>query len=142
MAPASANSQKRRFCSRPATSGLPLQADLFRALRHFRTCLVCSSAPNPSDPQPPNLTTKRQKTDIPTLLSADILALRLQIHFARQMLWKLDGRCPPHADRRDFGSCASRLSGCGLCLLDTLRRTCEQLRKKEWPSVNTSNGFR
>jgi hypothetical protein len=35
--------------------------------------------PHPSDPQPPNLTTKREKTDIPTLLSADILALLL--HF-------------------------------------------------------------
>src|SRR5258708_28040776 len=33
--------------------------------------LACSSAPHPSDPQPPNLTTKREKTDIPTLLSAD-----------------------------------------------------------------------
>jgi hypothetical protein len=31
----------------------------------------------PSDPQPPNLTTRRRKTDIPTLLSADILALLL-----------------------------------------------------------------
>src|SRR5450759_2610578 len=40
------------------------------------SALACSSAPHPSDPQPPNLTTKREKTDIPTLLSADILALR------------------------------------------------------------------
>src|SRR5437879_9117331 len=43
------------------------------------SALVCSSAPHPSDPQPPTLTTKRGKTDIPTLLSADILALRLHI---------------------------------------------------------------
>src|SRR5258705_6552533 len=35
------------------------------------SALACSSAPHPSDPQPPNLTTKREKTDIPTLLSAD-----------------------------------------------------------------------
>ena len=28
--------------------------------------------------QPPNLTTRREKTDMPTLLSADILVLRLQ----------------------------------------------------------------
>jgi hypothetical protein len=32
-----------------------------------------SSAPHPSDPQPQNLTTKREKTDISTLLCADIL---------------------------------------------------------------------
>lgn len=29
---------RRRCCSRPATSGPPLQADLLRALRRFRTC--------------------------------------------------------------------------------------------------------
>ena len=32
-------------------------------------------------------TTKRGKTDIPTLLSADILALRLHLHFADPSLW-------------------------------------------------------
>src|ERR1700737_1885269 len=42
------------------------------------SALACSSAPHPSDPQPPNLTTKREKTDISTFLSADILALRPQ----------------------------------------------------------------
>src|SRR6266404_569114 len=41
------------------------------------SALACSSAPHPSDPQPPTLTTRREKTDIPTLLSADILALLL-----------------------------------------------------------------
>src|ERR1700753_1645643 len=51
------------------------------------SALVCSSAPHPSDPQPPNLTTRRKKTDIPNLLSADILALRLQAVVADQMLW-------------------------------------------------------
>src|ERR1700737_1969310 len=48
-----------------------------------------NSAPHPSDPQPPNLTTKREKTDIPTLLSADILALRLQDGFVEPMLWNI-----------------------------------------------------
>jgi hypothetical protein len=38
-------------------------------------------------PRPPNLTTRRQKTDIPTLLSADILALLLQALFADPVLW-------------------------------------------------------
>jgi hypothetical protein len=38
--------------------------------------------PPTGNPQPPNLTTKREKTDIPTLLSADILALRPQAMFA------------------------------------------------------------
>src|SRR5437879_9871177 len=51
------------------------------------SALACSSAPHPSDPQPPTLTTKREKTDIPTLLSADILALRLQRPFVDRMLW-------------------------------------------------------
>ena len=37
--------------------------------------------------QPPNLTTRREKTDIPTLLSADILALRLQPPFVHRRLW-------------------------------------------------------
>jgi len=53
------------------------------------SALACSSAPHPSDPQPPNLTTKRGKTDIPTLLSADILALLLQFRFADPLLWNL-----------------------------------------------------
>src|SRR5260370_40562350 len=53
------------------------------------SALACSSAPHPSDPQPPTLTTKREKTDIPTLLSADILALRLQKHDADRMLWNV-----------------------------------------------------
>src|ERR1700716_2106944 len=53
------------------------------------SALVCSSAPHPSDPQPPTLTTKRQKTDIPTLLSADILALRLQAGIADPILWNV-----------------------------------------------------
>jgi hypothetical protein len=46
-------------------------------------------------PQPPN-PVKRSKTDIPTLLSADILALRLHHGFARQTLWKksANGRSP------------------------------------------------
>jgi hypothetical protein len=45
------------------------------------SALACSSAPHPSDPQPPNPVTKGSKTDIPTLLSADILALRPQRSF-------------------------------------------------------------
>jgi len=44
--------------------------------------------PHPSDPQPPNLTT-RKKTDIPTLLSADILALRLHEQLGHRMLWNV-----------------------------------------------------
>src|SRR5258706_379644 len=56
-------------------SGLPHPA---APVHQSDSALFCSSAPHPSDPQPPNLTTKREKTDIPTLLSADILALRLQ----------------------------------------------------------------
>src|ERR1700687_1140952 len=53
------------------------------------SALACSSAPHPSDPQPPNLSTKRKKTDIPTLLSADILALRPQKYYADQTLWNV-----------------------------------------------------
>jgi hypothetical protein len=43
------------------------------------------------DPQPPN-PVKRSKTDIPTLLSADILALRLHAEIAIQMLRNVDVR--------------------------------------------------
>jgi hypothetical protein len=50
--------------------------------------LACSSAPHPSDPQPPN-SVKGPKTDIPTLLSADILALLLQARFGHRVLWNL-----------------------------------------------------
>jgi hypothetical protein len=39
---------------------------------------------------PPNLTTKREETDIPTLLSADILALLLQHCYADRMLWNVE----------------------------------------------------
>jgi hypothetical protein len=53
------------------------------------SALACSSAPHPSDPQPPNVTTKGEKTDIPTLLSADILALRLHPCFADPLLWNI-----------------------------------------------------
>jgi hypothetical protein len=40
-------------------------------------------------PSPPNLT-RRPKTDIPTLLRADILALRLHVTFADPLLWNVD----------------------------------------------------
>src|ERR1700681_2626384 len=59
------------------------------------SALACSSAPHPSDPQPPHLSTKRKKTDIPTLLSADILALRPQGRFADPMLWNNYDRAEP-----------------------------------------------
>ena len=55
------------------------------------SALACSSAPHPLDPQPPN-PVKRSKTDIPTLLSADILALRLHAEIAIQMLRNVDVR--------------------------------------------------
>jgi hypothetical protein len=60
--------------------------------------LDCSSAPRPLDSQPPNFTTRRKKTDIPTLLSADILALRLQRPFVDQMLWNVDVHFAQQAD--------------------------------------------
>ena len=67
------------------------------------SALACSSAPHPSDPQPPNLTTKREKTDIPTLLSADILALRLHKIFANPLLWNVDVRFAPFVVIRRLG---------------------------------------
>jgi Bacterial RNA polymerase, alpha chain C terminal domain len=51
--------------------------------------------------QPPNLTTRREKTDIPTLLSADILALLLHVRVAHPLLWNVSCRTPaipPKAD--------------------------------------------
>src|ERR1700692_538130 len=51
---------------------------------------ACSSPTCPSKLQPPN-SQKGAETDISTLLSADILALLLQICFADRMLWNI--RC-------------------------------------------------
>src|ERR1700720_2652975 len=79
-------------CSRSLQQpmGLP-RGDPHRAAPEHQSdsALACSSAPHPSDPQPPNFTTKRERTDIPTLLSADILALRLHPCFADPMLWNV-----------------------------------------------------
>src|SRR5258708_25616505 len=50
---------------------------------------ACSSPPCPSKSQPQN-SQKGAETDISTLLSADILALLLQKHYADRMLWNID----------------------------------------------------
>src|ERR1700680_2943346 len=49
---------------------------------------ACSSSPCPSKYQPPN-SQKGAETDISTLLSADILALLLQKHYADRRLWNV-----------------------------------------------------
>ena len=65
-------------------------AEIVRGLRQAApepqsdSTLACSSAPHPSDPQPPN--PNGLEAEIPTLLTADILALRLHVHFANQRL--------------------------------------------------------
>jgi len=65
---------RRRLCLRRASQSLHLHVtDSHYVVRGIRPIqLSLASAPNPSDPEPPNPVTKRSKTDVPTLLSADI----------------------------------------------------------------------
>src|ERR1700692_1532521 len=62
------------------------RAKLLICLGVKRSLLDAYSHPNP---------VKRSKTDIPTLLSADIFTLRLHSGFADQMLWNVDIRFAP-----------------------------------------------
>src|SRR5258708_17476743 len=100
----------KQYCGKPT-----------KEMRHD-SALACSSAPYPSDPEPPNLTTRREKTDIPTLLSADILALLLHGMLADPLLWNVEARLVP---RPDF---PGRLFFASLQLLRLLRLLAKPLR--------------
>ncbi len=79
-------------------------ANAARLTRFYRAAGFLTPAQR--EVQPPN-PVKRSRTNIPTLLSADILALRLQVPFRFAVLWRkrhshqeaysLDGACTNQA---------------------------------------------